>query len=183
MYDLKNIKKVLFTKEQINERIKQVANQVKQYYLDHPPVNGPLITVGLLKGCVIFNTEFVLNFDYPIQMDFMAVSSYNGMQSTGAIKIKLDTSLDLTNRDVLIVEDMVDTGLTLSKVKEHIIYKGANSVKVVTLVDKKDFHTVDFTPDWNCFNIDDYYIVGYGFDCNEDYRNLPYIALYQPDNN
>lgn len=91
MYNLKNVKKVLFTKDQIESRIKQVADQVKQYYLENPPVNGSLITVGLLKGCVIFNTQFVLNFDYPIQMDFMAVSSYSGMKSTGAIKIKLDT--------------------------------------------------------------------------------------------
>ncbi|SYV96381.1 hypoxanthine-guanine phosphoribosyltransferases, partial [Mycoplasma putrefaciens] len=148
MYNLKNIKEILFTKQQIEQRIKEVARQVKQYYLDNPPINGPLITIGLLKGCVIFNTEFVLNFDYPIQMDFMAVSSYSGTQSTGAIKIRLDTSLDLTNRDVLIVEDMADTGLTLSKVKEHILYKGANSVKVVTLVDKPNYHTVEFAPDW-----------------------------------
>ncbi|MDQ0567413.1 hypoxanthine phosphoribosyltransferase [Mycoplasma yeatsii] len=180
---LKNIKKVLFTKEQIEQRIKQVAEQVKQYYIDNPPVNGPLVTVGLLKGCAIFNTEFVLNLDLPIQMDFMAVSSYNGTKSTGAIKVRLDCSLDLSGRDVLIVEDMADTGLTLNKVKENILYKGANSVKVVTLIDKPEYHTVEFVPDWNCFEIGDYYIVGYGFDCDENYRNLPYIALYEPSDN
>jgi len=164
---------VLLSEEQIKNRVGEVAKEVAHDYRGKKP-----LLVGILKGCVVFFADFVRLLDFPVELDFMAISSYGAStESTGQILIKKDLSVDIKGKDVIIIEDIVDSGNTLYNLRAHLSARGANSVKIVALLNKPSRRKVDMQPDYKCFDIEDNFVVGYGMDYAERYRNLPYIGV------
>ena len=169
----KDCERILFTEEQLKERIKEVALEVNKRY----EVKNPIV-VGILKGSVLFYADFVRFLHADAEMDFMSVSSYgSGTVSSGKLKIKKDLDRDIKGRDIIIVEDIIDSGFTLSNLKALLTERGAKSVIIVTLLDKKERREYDIDPDFNCFEIGNEFVIGYGLDYDEKYRSLPYIAV------
>ena len=162
-------------------QIKDITDTLgKQLTKDYAGKNA--LFVGLLNGCIPFMSELILKIDTHIEIQFMAVSSYHGgIQSSGDVKIKYDLNSSVKDRDVVIVEDIVDTGATLKTVTQLLLHRGAKSVKVVTLLDKPSGRKVDLIPDYIGITIPQKFVVGYGLDYNEYYRNLPYIGVLKPD--
>ena len=173
-----DIQKVLIEENQINERCKELAAQIEADYQKHGQV--PVI-VGLLKGSVPFMAELIKRFTFPCEIDFMSVSSYDGTESIGDVRIDKDMDLSCKGREVLIVEDIVDTGRTLREVKKLLKRKGAADVKVVSLLDKPERRVVEIEADYIGFRVPDEFVVGYGLDYNQKYRNLPYIGVLKPE--
>ncbi len=175
----KDIEEVLITNEDIAKRSIELGKQIAQDYEGKKPV-----LIGLLKGSVPFMAELIKHIDEDIEIDFLDVSSYVGndelgiMQSTGIVQIKRDIVTDINGRDVLFVEDIVDTGLTLSEVKKVFAARNPKSMEVVTLLDKPEGRKVsDCNPKYVGFNIPKKFVVGFGLDYNEFYRNLPYVGV------
>ena len=161
-------KKVLYIIEKLEEKDYEGKN---------------LVCVGLLKGSVVFMADLIKTIDIDLSIDFMKVSSYGGgTDSTGVVKILKDVDEEVTGKDVLLVEDIVDTGLTIANVKEFIAKKKPNSVKVCTLLDKPSRRKVDVKADYSGFEIPDAFVIGYGLDYAEKYRNLPYVGILTLDN-
>ncbi|MFA7417449.1 MAG: hypoxanthine phosphoribosyltransferase [Acholeplasma sp.] len=172
-----DILEVLVTEKQIKSVTEKLGQQLTKDY-----AGKNALFIGLLNGCVPFMSELILKIDTHIEIQFMAVSSYHGgIKSSGDVNIKYDLSRSVQDRDVVIVEDIVDTGATLSTVTKLLFHRGAKSVKVVTLLDKPSGRQVDFTPDYIGVTIPKKFVVGYGLDYNEYYRNLPYIGVLKPD--
>lgn len=166
---------VLFSEEEIRARVKELGEQISLNFADKNP-----LFVGVLKGCFIFMSDLLRSVTIPCEMDFMVVSSYSGTKSTGTVKIIKDLSEDISGRDIIVVEDILDTGLTLSYLKRILQARGAASVKVVTLLEKEVDHAI--TPDFCGFKCQsDAFVVGFGLDFNERYRNLPYIGVLTPE--
>lgn len=173
----KRIEKVLFTKQQIDAAIKKAGKWIDKNYKGKKP-----LLVGILKGVVPFFGHLVVNIKTDLTIDFMVFSSYHGnVKATTEPKIVMDLKNDIKGKDVIIVEDIVDTGKTLSAVVKMLKRRKPRSLKVVTLLDKKDSRTVNFKPDYNCFVVPNHYIVGFGFDYDETLRNLPYIAILKKE--
>ncbi|NLY46028.1 MAG: hypoxanthine phosphoribosyltransferase [Tissierella sp.] len=171
------IKEVLVSEEEIKLRVKELGQEITKDY-----GGKDLFLVGILKGAVIFMAELCKNIDLPILIDFMAVSSYGySSESTGEVKINKDLDFSVEGKDVLIVEDIIDTGFTLSYLTDNLKKRGANSVKIVTLLDKPDRRNVEVKVDYLGFSIPDEFIVGYGLDYAELYRNLPYVAALKEE--
>ncbi len=168
-----DVKKILINEEEICKRTNDLATLINEDYKD----SKGLILVGLLKGSVPFLAELIKNIHLDMEIDFMDVSSYEGTESTGDIKVLKDLDRSIKNIDILIVEDIVDTGRTLKTVKELLYNKGANDVKVVTLLDKPTRRVVDLKAEYVGFEIPDEFVIGFGLDFNQKYRNLPYIAV------
>lgn len=164
--------KTLLTRETVENRIKELAKEIEKDYQ-----GKELMVIGLLKGSIVFMTDLIKEIDLPLVIDFMSVSSYSGTTSTGVIKILKDTDIDVKGKDVLIVEDIIDTGLTLSHVKKLLINRGTKSLKICTLLDKPARRTVDMKGDYVGFEIPDEFVVGYGLDYDQRHRNLPYIGI------
>jgi hypoxanthine phosphoribosyltransferase len=164
--------KTLLTRETVENRIKELAKEIEKDYQ-----GKELMVIGLLKGSIVFMTDLIKEIDLPLVIDFMSVSSYSGTTSTGVIKILKDTDIDVKGKDVLIVEDIIDTGLTLSHVKKLLIDRGTKSLKICTLLDKPARRTVDMKGDYVGFEIPDEFVVGYGLDYDQRHRNLPYIGI------
>ena len=138
-----------------------------------------LVCVGLLKGSVMFMSDLIKSINLDLRIDFMKVSSYgSGTNSTGVVKILKDVDLDLTGKDVLIVEDIIDTGLTIVNVKDFLSKKNPNSVKVCTLLDKPSRRLVEVKGEYVGFEIPDEFVVGYGLDLDEKYRNIPFVGKF-----
>ena len=138
-----------------------------------------LVCVGLLKGSVMFMSDLIKSINLDLRIDFMKVSSYgSGTNSTGVVKILKDVDLDLTGKDVLIVEDIIDTGLTIVNVKDFLSKKNPNSVKVCTLLDKPSRRLVEVKGEYVRFEIPDEFVVGYGLDLDEKYRNIPFVGKF-----
>ncbi|AVN65190.1 hypoxanthine phosphoribosyltransferase [Mesoplasma florum] len=176
------VKNVLFTEEQIKERTIEVAKEIKSFYEQNDKEDQSLLVIGLLKGCIPFYQTFCMNFDFLIDMDFMVVSSYlGGTKSSGEPKINLDVNMSVKDRNILIVEDIVESGLTLEFVQNYLLNKGAKSVKILTMLDKPTERKVDIKPDWTCFSIPKHFVIGYGLDYQEKLRNLPYVAVCDTD--
>lgn len=171
-----DVKKILFSQEEITQRAKELGKQISEDYKDSKPV-----LVALLKGSVPFLAELMKHIDIDMEIDFMVVKSYAGTQSTGEVKIVKDLDRSINNCDVLIVEDIVDTGRTLKTVKDLLYAKGAKSVKIVTLLDKPEGRVVDIEADYTAFNIENEFVIGYGLDFNEKYRNLPYVGVLKEE--
>lgn len=170
---IEDCERILFTKEQIKDRVKEVAAEITADYKDKKP-----LLVGILKGSIIFFADLVRELDFPLEIDFMAVSSYGAStESTGQILIKKDLSVDIQGKDVVIVEDIVDSGNTLYNLSAHLSTRGASSVKIAALLNKPSRRKVEIYPDYKCFDIEDNFVVGYGMDYAERYRNLPYIGI------
>lgn len=171
------VKEVLLTEEEIELRVKELGKEITKDY-----EGKELLVVGILKGAVIFMAELCKNIDLPIMIDFMAVSSYgNSSISTGEVKINKDLDFSVEGKDVLIVEDIIDTGFTLAYLTDNLRKRGANSVRIVTLLDKPDRRNVEVKVDYLGFSIPDEFIVGYGLDYSELYRNLPYVAALKEE--
>ena len=171
------IKEVLVTSEQIEARVKELGEQISQDYK-----GKNLMLVGILKGAVIFMSELAKNIDMPILMDFMAVSSYGkSSKSTGVVRIIKDLDSSIEDKDILIIEDIIDTGLTLSYLTDNLNKRGAKSVKICTLLDKPDRRKVEVPVHYRGFLIPDEFVVGYGLDYAEQYRNLPFVAALKEE--
>ena len=175
---LHDISRVLLSEEQIQTRVKELATQLSAEYIDKDP-----IVVGVLKGVVMFYADFLKYFNVPCQMDFMWVSSYSGTVSTGKMNVKQDLSQNIKGRHVLILEDIFDTGSSLQYTYEHILSKEPASLKVCTLLDKPERRREGITvkADYTGFVIPNEFVVGYGLDFNEHYRNLPFVGVLSPE--
>ena len=173
-----DIKEILLTEEQIRTRIGQLGQELLKDYRDKNPV-----FVGVLKGVVVFYADMIRAFDAPCQLDFMWISSYKGTQSTGQMLVRQDVSADLQGRHVVILEDILDSGRSLQFTRDHLLSKGAASVKICTLLDKPEGRLPDITvqADYTGFTIPNAFVVGFGLDYNEKYRNLPYVGILKPE--
>lgn len=166
--------KVMYDEETLQKRIKEVAWQIDKDY------NGKeILVVTILKGAIFFAVDLVKNMKTPMCMDFMQVSSYQGTQTTGNVILKKGLDTDISGKDILIVEDIIDTGYTLKYLKEYLQTLNPNSVKIAVLADKKERREVDVDIDYTCFEIENKFVVGYGFDIDQKYRNIPYIGYVE----
>ncbi|MER1959073.1 MAG: hypoxanthine phosphoribosyltransferase [Solibacillus sp.] len=168
-----DIEKIMISEEQIQERIKDLGAQLTEEYKDRFP-----LAVGVLKGAMPFMNDLMKRFDSYIELDFMDVSSYgNATVSSGEVKILKDLNTSVEGRDVIIIEDIIDSGLTLSYLVDLFKYRKAKSIKIVTLLDKPSGRKVKLEADVVGFEVPDGFVVGYGLDYVEKYRNLPYIGI------
>ena len=166
--------KELISKEKIEKRIEELAQEISKDY------EGKSIEfIVVLKGAVIFAVELAMKVRPNIRFDFIEISSYSGTESTGVLKVNKDLKADIEGKDVLIVEDIIDTGRTLSYLRDYLLSKNPNSLKICTLVNKPSRRIIDVPIDYNGFDIEDKFIVGYGFDIDGDYRNMPYIGYIE----
>ena len=173
----KDIAKVLFSEEQLKKRIAELGKQLSEDYRDLKPT-----MVCILKGAVLFYTDLVRAMDIPLTMDFMATSSYgSATKSSGVVRLLKDLDHDVLGRDVIIIEDIVDSGVTLNYLKDNLKGRGANSIKICTLLDKPARRRVALSPDYCGFVIEDAFVVGYGLDYDEVYRNLPDIGVLKEE--
>ena len=170
-----DIEKVLISEAEIEAAVARIARQITDDYRDKDP-----IFVGVLKGCFIFMADLMRHVEVPCAMDFMAVSSYAGTSSTGAVKINKDLGQDIEGRHVIIVEDILDSGVTLSYLKHYLMGRNPASIRIATLLDKPSRRKAEVFADYSCFEVPDAFVVGYGLDYNERYRNLPYIGVLKP---
>lgn len=167
-----DIKEVLLTEEQIRDKVKEIGNEITEKYKGKNP-----ILVGILKGSVMFMADLMKEIKIPCTMDFMAVSSYgNSTESTGIVKIIKDLDSSIEGENVIIVEDIIDTGVTLSYLKNYLKSRNPNSIEIVTLLNKPSRRKAEITPEYCGFSVPDYFLVGYGLDYAEKYRNLPFIG-------
>jgi hypoxanthine phosphoribosyltransferase len=172
-----DIAEVLFTKEQIREKVEELGKIISREYKGLNP-----LCVCVLKGAVPFMADLIREIDIPIEMDFMDVSSYgNSTKSSGVVRIIKDLETSVEGRHVLIVEDIIDSGLTLSYLVEMLKARNAASVKIITMLDKPERRKVDLSPDYCGYTIPDAFVVGYGLDYAEKYRNLPYIGILKKE--
>lgn len=168
-----NIDKILISRQQINDRLVQLGAEIANDYADKN-----LVCISILKGAFVFLADLIRNIPLNVPIDFMVCSSYGaGTTSTGKLNIIMDIREDIRGKDVLIIEDILDTGVTLSNVTKMLKERGAASVKICTLLDKPARHKVDIKADYTGFTIEDEFVIGYGLDFAEDYRNLPYVAV------
>lgn len=174
----KNIKKVLVSEEQIQAKVKELAAVLTEEYADKNPV-----VIGVLKGVVVFFADMIRSMRFPLQIDFMWISSYTGTNSTGQMQVRRDISADIKGRHVIILEDIFDTGNSLDFTYKHLMAKEPASLKICTFLDKPERRNPNVTlqADYVGFTIPNEFVVGYGLDYNEQYRNLPYVGVLQPD--
>lgn len=171
------IKEILVTEDQIKKRVKELGEQITKDYQGKEPV-----VVGILKGAVVFLSDLIRELKIPIHIDFMAVSSYGKSSiSTGEVRIIKDLDFSVEEKDIIIVEDIIDTGLTLGYLKELFDKRGAKSVRICTLLDKPERRKVNIAVDYTGFVIPDEFIIGYGLDFNERYRNYPFVAALKEE--
>ena len=173
-----DIASVLLSEQQLSDKVAELAKQIADRY---PEDTGDLVLVGVLKGAVMFMTDLARALPMPTQLDFMAVSSYGaGTSSSGVVRILKDLDRDIAGRDVLIVEDIIDSGLTLSWLVTNLAQRQPKSLSICTLLRKPDAVKVDMEVDYVGFDIPSEFVVGYGLDFAERYRDLPYIGTLEP---
>lgn len=171
-----DMERVLFTQEQVAGRICEMAQEITRDYAGKAP-----LVVGILRGSFIFMADLVRQLELPLSLDFMSASSYGaGTVSSGKVNIRLDLQEDIAGRDVLLVEDILDTGNTLSKLVAELQGRGPASLKLCVLLDKPDRRTKPIQADYVGFTIPDAFVVGCGLDYDQRYRNLPYIGILKP---
>lgn len=168
-----NIKQILFPEAVIQEKVKEMAKKISEDYK-----GKRVLCVGLLTGAFVFLTDLLRHFTVPYEVDFMVVSSYGrGTTSSGSVKLKKDLSIDPQGRDILIIEDLIDTGNTLSWIKEHLKVKQCKSVKICCLLDKKARRTAAVDVDYVGFECPDEFVIGYGMDYADEYRCIPFVGI------
>lgn len=173
-----HIEQVLITKEQIEEKIKELGEKISNDYRNC----DNLLLVGVLKGAVVFMADLIRNIDIPLDIDFMAVSSYgSSTESSGVVRILKDLDDPIEGKDLLVVEDIIDSGLTLSDMCDILKSRKPKSLKICALLDKPSRRKIDLKVDYLGFEIPDYFVVGYGLDYAEKYRNLPDICVLKPE--
>ncbi|WP_416198180.1 MAG: hypoxanthine phosphoribosyltransferase [Sporanaerobacter sp.] len=167
-------RRILFSSEEIRKRNEELGLEISNDYK-----NGNLVVISLLRGSFIFASDLVRNINIPLEIDFMTTSSYgNREESTGKVKILTDIQSDIEGKDVLIVDDIIDSGFTMKYVIDHIQKKSPRSIKTCVLLDKPSRRRVEVYPDYAGFSIPDVFIVGYGLNYGEYYRNIPYIFTF-----
>ncbi|MBR2025344.1 MAG: hypoxanthine phosphoribosyltransferase [Clostridia bacterium] len=170
----KNIKRVIITEEEIKEAIKKAGKEIDKIY-----DGRPILLVSVLKGAFVFMADLCRAVSVPCEIGFMCAKSYySGTVSSGVVQITMDLDQDISKYHVVIVEDIIDTGRTLNDIVKLLKGRNPLSLRVFTLLDKPDRRIVDFKADYSLFTIPDFFVIGYGLDCGEFYRNLPYIAEF-----
>ena len=173
---LNDIERVLLSEQQISDKVKEIGAAISKDF-----AGQDVLLVGILKGSVVFMADLMRAITIPLAIDFMAVSSYGkGSKSSGVVKIVKDLQEDIEGKNIIVVEDILDSGRTLGYLRKHMMAKGANKVSIVTLLDKPERRVVDVFPDYTGFNVPDEFVVGYGLDYAEEYRNLPFIGVLKP---
>lgn len=173
----KDMESILISEEELQEKVKELAVKLKEEYDGKNP-----LLVGVLKGALPFMADLIKQMDMYLEIDFMDVSSYgNKTVSSGEVKILKDLDTNVEGRHVLFVEDIIDTGGTLAYLKDLFKYRKAASVKIVTLLDKPTGRKIDIEADWVGFTVPHKFVVGYGLDFAENYRNLPFIGILKPE--
>ena len=171
-----DIRAVLVSEQQLKDKVAQLGAQISQDYADKD-----LVLVSILKGAVVFMADLMRAVTIPCSIDFMVVSSYGaGTTTTGLVKIIKDLDSDLSGKDVLIVEDILDTGVTLSNLVPMLKMRNPNSVRICAILDKPSRRRADIQADYIGFQVPDEFVVGYGLDYDEKYRNLPYVGVLKP---
>ena len=165
---------VLINKARLENRIEEMANQIEKDY-----EGKDIVFIGILKGSVMFMTELAKNIKNNVEMDFMDVSSYEGTESSGDVRINSDIRNSIKGKDVIIIEDIIDTGRTLTYLIEYLKQKNPSSIKIATMLSKPSRRIMELNVDYIGFSINDEFVVGYGLDYNEKYRNLPYIGYIE----
>ncbi|NLN47906.1 MAG: hypoxanthine phosphoribosyltransferase [Clostridiales bacterium] len=172
-----DILEILITENELKGKIKELGEIITKDYK-----GKDIMLIGVLKGCVLFLSDLAREIKLPLSMDFMVVSSYGtSTKSSGVVRIIKDLEKDITGKDILIVEDIVDTGLTLNYLVDYLKSRNASSVKVCTLLEKPDRRIANVKMDYVGFHIPDKFVVGYGLDYNEIYRNLPFVCVLKPE--
>ena len=174
---IKDIKEVLLTEDQIINRVKEIGKAISEEY------NGKdLLIVGILKGSVIFASELIKNISIPCEIDFMAVSSYgNSTETSGVVRILKDLDHGIEGKNIIIVEDIIDSGITLDYLLKYLKARKANSIEIATLLTKPSRRRVDLNVKYCGFEVPDEFLVGYGLDYSEKYRNLPYVGILKEE--
>ena len=171
-----DIERVLISQIEIEKKVQEIGEKISADFEGKEPV-----FVGVLKGCFIFMADLMRHVTINCSMDFMAVSSYQGTNSTGAVKINKDLNESIDGKDIILVEDILDSGVTLNYLKNYLSVRNPASISIVTLMDKPARRKADIYADYSCFEVPDAFVVGYGLDYNEKYRNLPYIGVLKPE--
>ena len=173
----RDLDRILVTKEEIARKVRELGERITRDYAGKEPV-----LVCILKGAAIFFSDLIREIDLPLTADFMAISSYgNATKTSGVVRVLKDLDHDIVGKDVIIVEDIVDTGVTLSYLRSMLVHRGAASIRIAALLDKTARRTVkDLVVDYVCFDIPDAFVVGYGLDYAQAYRNLPDIGVLSP---
>ena len=172
-----DILRVLYSEEELEAKCAELGAQISKDY-----EGKNLLLVSVLKGAVVFMTDLMRHITVPCSIDFMVVSSYgSGVKTSGVVKIVKDLDADLAGKDLLIVEDILDTGVTLSNLVPMLKMRNPNSVKICTILDKPSRRKSDIQPDYEGFQVPDEFVVGYGLDYDEKYRNLPYVGVLKPE--
>lgn len=173
----KDIKEILLTEEQITNKVKEIGKAISEDYK-----GKDLIIVGILKGSVIFASELIKNISIPCEIDFMAVSSYgNSTETSGVVRILKDLDHGIEGKDIIIVEDIIDSGVTLDYLLKYLKARKANNIEIVTLLTKPSRRMVDLDVKYCGFEVPDEFLVGYGLDYAERYRNLPYVGILKEE--
>ncbi|GLB47200.1 hypoxanthine phosphoribosyltransferase [Philodulcilactobacillus myokoensis] len=171
-----DIEKVLYSKEDIKKTCQKLGQKIAKQYAGKKP-----LVIGVLKGAIVFMTDLIRNMDIYMDIDFIDVSSYGGgTKSSGNVKLVKDIDTDVKGRNVLFIEDIIDTGRTLKYLKNLLMDRGANSIHVCTLMDKPEGRLVDVKADYVGLKVPNEFVVGYGMDYKEEYRNLPYVGVLKP---
>lgn len=172
-----DIDRILISEEELKAKISELGQQLSKEYAGKNP-----LFLGVLKGCVVFFSDMIRAVEIPCNIDFMVVSSYgSGTSTSGTINMLKDVSVDIKGRDVVILEDIIDTGLTLKAVYQHLLDMEPASLKICALLDKPDRRKTVISAEYTGFTIPNEFVVGYGLDYNEFYRNLPYIGILKPE--
>lgn len=169
---MSDIKEVLITEEEIQNKVKELGERITEDYRDKD-----LFLLAILKGAVPFMADIMRKIDLDLEYDFMDVSSYQGTRSMGEVRILKDISTSIVGKDILIVEDIIDTGITLSYLTKVLKSRGANSIEIVTMLSKPSRRKIDLPVKYNGYEIEDHFVIGYGMDYDEKYRALPYIGI------
>ena len=173
----KDVERVLFSEEELHRRVAEIAAEIDRDYAGREP-----LLVSVLRGSFVFMADLVRQIHLPCTVDFMAVSSYGaGTTSSGQVKITKDLSESIEGRDIIVVEDILDSGNTLYFLKDYMLAKGANSITIVTLLDKPSRREKPIYPDLAGFEVPDEFVVGFGLDYCQQYRNMPYIGVLKPE--
>lgn len=171
-----DIEKVLLDEEQLRQKVKELGARISKDY-----AGKPLLVLGILKGSFIFMADLIREITIPCQVEFMAVSSYHsGVRTSGVVKIIKDIDINPKEYNILVVEDILDSGLTLSYLRDLLLRRGAADLKIATLLDKPSRRKADVQADYCGFEVPDAFLVGYGLDYAEQYRNLPYVGILDP---
>lgn len=171
-----DIEKVLLDEEQLRQKVKELGARISKDY-----AGKPLLVLGILKGSFIFMADLIREITIPCQVEFMAVSSYHsGVKTSGVVKIIKDIDINPKEYNILVVEDILDSGLTLSYLRDLLLRRGAVDLKIATLLDKPSRRKADVQADYCGFEVPDAFLVGYGLDYAEQYRNLPYVGILDP---